>query len=300
MQLKMAKFFNKNTANTTSRVKRLHKVAVTLVVFVLLSAFLVFDNFSLQTEHVIAENEKAFNLGGLRIAHISDYHNRKSELVDSQIFKALRANRPDIIFITGDLIDCSKTDVQKSIEFCTRLCEIAPVYYVTGNHECNFSITNQSDFDNMLLQLEQMGVIVLRQSFVTHQLENGKSVNIYGIDDPYFHCSYSSEITDATHDLCESFTIDKNEMNILLAHHPEQLSVYAEFGFDYVFSGHAHGGQGRLFNQGIIAPDQGFFPKYTGGLYTEENTTMILSRGVGNSIVPVRVFNRPNLIFFEL
>lgn len=296
----MAKFFNKNTINKTSKRERLSTVAVALVVFILLSAFLVFDNFSLQTEHIIVDNEKAYNLGGLKIAHISDYHNRKSKLVDSQIFDALQNNQPDIIFITGDLIDCNKTDVQNSIEFCTKLCDIAPVYYVTGNHECNFSIIDQSAFDNMLLQLEQMGVIILRQSFVTYQLENGESVNIYGIDDPYFHCSYSSEITDATYDLCKNFTIDKNQINILLAHHPEQLSVYAEFGFDFVFSGHVHGGQGRIFKQGIIAPDQGFFPKYTGGLYTEENTTMILSRGIGNSIVPVRVFNRPNLIFFEL
>jgi predicted MPP superfamily phosphohydrolase len=269
-------------------------------VFVLLSAFLVFDNFSLQTENIIVDTEKAIELGGLKIAHISDYHNRKSELIDSQIFEALQANAPDLIFITGDLIDCNKTDVQIAVDFCTKLCKVAPVYYVTGNHECNFSIVDQSAFDSMLVQLEQIGVNILRQSFVTHQLENGKSVNIYGIDDPYFHCSYSSEITDATYDLCENFTIDKNEINILLAHHPEQLPVYAEVGFDFVFSGHAHGGQGRIFKQGVIAPDQGFFPEYTGGLYTEENTIMILSRGIGNSIVPVRAFNRPNLIFFEI
>lgn len=297
----MAKFFNKNQYNNTkNKSKRLSIIAAFLVLAILSSLLLVYGNFSLEIDFIKVENEKANALDGVKIAHISDYHNRKSKHMDSQLFDALEKNAPDIIFITGDLIDCNKTDVQKAIELCQRLCDYAPVYYVTGNHECNFSILNQEAFDKMLLRLEQIGVVVLRQSFVSYELDNGEIINIYGIDDPYFHCSYSSEISEATYELCKDFVLDETKINILLAHHPEQLSVYAQLGFDYVFSGHVHGGQGRILNQGIIAPDQGFFPQYTGGCYMENNTVLILSRGIGNSIIPVRVFNRPNLIFFEM
>lgn len=285
----------------TANRKLLRRVIASCLVFaVIFSLFLVYDNFSLEVEQIKIENSKTEALSGLKIAHISDYHNRKSELINSQIFKALTEQKPDIIFLTGDLIDRNKTDVDVALEFCRRLLSYAPVYYVTGNHECNVSIVDQELFDNMISSLEEMGVSVLRQSVERIVLDNGEKLNIYGIDDPYFHCSYSYEISETTNSLCESFTLNENEYNILLAHHPEQLPVYAEHGFDLVFSGHAHGGQGRIFNQGLIAPDQGFFPKYTGGVYKEGNTTLILSRGIGNSIAPVRIFNKSHIIFVEL
>lgn len=272
---------------------------VFLVICIGLSCFLVYDNFSLQVEKITIEDDEAESLQGLKIAHISDYHNRKSQLINDALFAAIDTEAPDLIFLTGDLIDKTKTDINTSLEFVRKLCEYAPVYYITGNHECNVSIENQDAFDSMLVELSDMGVNVLRQSKVTASLPNGEIINIFGIDDPYFHCSYSSEITATTDSLCSELDINVDEYNILLAHHPEQLRVYAKYGFDLVFSGHAHGGQVRIMNQGIIAPDQGFFPEYTGGVYTSGDTTMILSRGIGNSIAPVRVFNKSHLIFAE-
>ncbi len=277
-----------------------HKFLILFIVICFcFSCFLVYDNFSLDVEKIKIEDTKAENLKGLKIAHVSDYHNRKSEITNKAIFKALDEENPDLIFITGDLIDKSKTDIDTSLSFVSKLCEYTSVYYVTGNHECNVSIEDQKTFDDMIRSLQNMGVFVLRQSTESVTLPNGSKVNVHGIDDPYFHCSYSYEIDGVSAALCDGFKINKNEYNILLAHHPEQLPVYAEYGFDLVFSGHAHGGQGRIFNQGLIAPDQGFFPVYTGGEYKEGNTTLILSRGIGNSVIPVRVFNKPHLIFVE-
>ena len=128
-------------------------------------------------------------------------------------------------------------------------------------------------------------------------MPNDEKINIFGIDDPYFHCSSASEIKYATDSLCSFLDIEKNYLNILLAHHPEQLGVYSKYNFDLVFSGHAHGGQGRFFGVGLIAPDQGLFPKYTSGIYEENGTKLVVSRGIGNSIAPVRVFDRPHLIY---
>lgn len=280
--------------------KGLHKVLTVLMVFCLcFSVFVVYDNFSLDIDKIKMKSEKTEQLQGLKIAHISDYHNRKSRIVNNALFDAIDEEKPDLIFITGDLIDKNKTDIPTSLSFVEKLCEYAPVYYVTGNHECNVSIEDQKGFDDFIQSLRDIGVFVLRQNKAVFETSDGKKVNVYGIDDPYFHCTYSYEVSGATAYLCDEFEINKGEYNMLLAHHPEQLPVYAEYGFDLVFSGHAHGGQGRFFNQGLIAPDQGFFPEYTSGKYVEDNTTMILSRGIGNSIFPVRVFNKSHLIFVE-
>lgn len=263
------------------------------------SCFLVYDNFSLDVERIEINNSKTEALKGLKIAHVSDYHNRKSRLINDALFKALDEEKPDMIFITGDLIDKNKTDIPVSLAFVEKLCMYAQVYYVTGNHECNVSIEDQKVFDDFIQNLRDIGVSVLRQNKAIFETSDDKSVNIYGIDDPYFHCYHSDEISYTTASLCEEIEIDKSQYNILLAHHPEQLNVYAEYGFDLVFSGHAHGGQGRLFNIGAIAPDQGFFPEYTSGEYVKGDTTLILSRGIGNSVIPVRVFNKSHLIFVE-
>ncbi len=263
-------------------------------------ASLVYGNFYIDIDVYNFGNSKTHLLKGLKIAHISDYHNRKTDVINKQIFNALEEQKPDLIFLTGDVIDKNKTDIDTAVNFCKKLCDYAPVYYVTGNHECNLSIENQSQFDNMIAAFSDIGVNVLRQDKVSYITENGAKINIFGIDDQYFHCEFSSQVTQTSRELCNELTINKEEFNILLAHQPEQLSVYAEFGFDLVFSGHAHGGQVRVFNQGIIAPDQGFFPEYTSGEYVEGETTMFLSRGIGNSVVPVRVFNKSNIIFVEL
>ena len=88
---------------------------------------------------------------------------------------------------------------------------------------------------------------------------------------------------------------------ILLSHRPELFESYVSCNIDLVLSGHAHGGQFRLpFIGGLIAPDQGIFPKYDAGLFTNGSTNMIVSRGLGNSIIPIRFNNRPEVIVIEL
>ncbi len=261
----------------------------------------VWGNVTLSVEYIdIGTDKLADSSTGCKIAHISDYHNTKIQSLTDSVISVLKAEKPDIILLTGDIVDCRKTDIVKGIKFVESITKIAPVYYVTGNHECNISIENQSAFDNMLLDLKALGVIVLRNEQTQIQFENGDYINLMGIDDPYFHCTGSNEVKETTDELCSMLTVNKDAYNILLAHHPEQLDVYSEHGFDVVFSGHAHGGQGRLFGLGLIAPDQGLFPEYTSGLYQQADTKLIVSRGIGNSIAPVRIFDRPHLIITEI
>ncbi len=272
-------------------------LCVILTLFIVFSLVTVWGNVTLSVEHFDIETEKLNIEKGYKIAHISDYHNTKNNFLTEAVINSLKEEKPDIIFLTGDLVDCRKTDIEKSIAFVSDVIEIAPVYYVTGNHECNISIDSQSAFDNMVADLENMGVEVLRQEVAAVILPNNEIINVFGIDDPYFHCEFSRQVKSATASLCDSFEVDENKLNLLLAHHPEQLDIYSQYGFDVVYSGHAHGGQGRLFGMGLIAPDQGLFPKYTSGVYEENNTKLIVSRGIGNSIAPVRIFDRPHLIY---
>lgn len=268
-----------------------------LTLFIAFSIVTVWGNVTLCVEEFVIETDKLKIEEGYKIAHISDYHNTHNKNINKELLASLTDEKPDVIFLTGDLVDYRKTDIEKSLDFISEIIEIAPVYYVTGNHECNISIDSQSTFDNLMNDLKALGVVVLRNDNEVVILPDNETINVFGIDDPYFHCSSSSEVKDATDSLCSKLDVDKNEFNILLAHHPEQLETYSEYGFDLVYSGHAHGGQGRLFGVGLIAPDQGLFPKYTSGLYEENNTTLVVSRGIGNSSAPVRIFDRSHLIY---
>jgi len=272
-------------------------LCVILTLFVAFSIVTVWGNVTLSVEQFTIETDKLNIEQGYKIAHISDYHNTRNKNINKEIMSSLNEERPDVIVLTGDLVDCRKTDIEKGVEFVSKIIEIAPVYYVTGNHECNISIDDQSAFDNMLSDLKSLGVTVLRNEQTKIKLSNGDNLNIFGIDDPYFHCEYASQVAGATDQLCSSLEVNKNEFNILLAHHPEQLEVYSKYNFDLVYSGHAHGGQLRLFGQGAIAPDQGLFPKYTSGLYVNGKTYLVVSRGIGNSVAPIRFFDRPHLIY---
>ena len=123
-----------------------------------------------------------------------------------------------------------------------------------------------------------------------------------GIDDPSFQEDYlfgdsESVVRQAIYDLQN----ESDGYTILLSHRPELFDLYVETEMDLVFSGHAHGGQFRLpFVGGLVAPNQGFFPKYDAGLFSEGSTNMIVSRGVGNSIIPIRFNNRPEIIVATL
>ncbi len=284
-----------NSKNIPKIVKRALSVILTL--FLAFTVVTVWGNITLSVEKFNIETDKLEIENGFKIAHISDYHNTQKTLLNKLILSSLETVKPDLIVITGDLVDSRKTNIEKGIDFVSKIIELAPVYYVTGNHECNISIDDQSAFDNLIKELDALGVEVLRGEDSVISLPDNEEIKIFGIDDPYFHCGSSSEVKDTTDFLCASFDVNNEQFNILLAHHPEQLDVYSKYKFDLVYSGHAHGGQGRLFGMGLIAPDQGFFPKYTSGLYEEEDTKLVVSRGIGNSVVPVRIFDRPHLIY---
>lgn len=281
--------------------KLIKKVAWCLVaVFLVINgAGLVYGNFYVEAQEIHIFNDKIpESFHNYLIAHISDYHNRPSELVDKQIFDSLKTEEPDIIVITGDLIDSKKPDVDIALEFVRKVCEFAPVYYVAGNHESNVWRSDESEYNRLINGLTDMGVFVMHNKTEKIENEAGDYFYLHGIDDPYFYGGYEQDFQ-RTEILCKDLDIDDSELNVLLAHHPETLSVYYKYNFDLVFSGHAHGGQITLFGKAIMAPDQVYFPPYDEGLYKLVDTQMVLSRGIGYSMFPLRVFCNPHLIYAE-
>lgn len=234
---------------------------------------------------------------GFRIAHVSDLHNATFGKDNEKLLDIIRESDPDIIAITGDIVDCRRTDVDVALSFVKKAAEIAPCYYVTGNHEARVP----EAFAALLAGFEEAGVIVLRNESLEFE-KNGESITILGVDDPDFsYMSYSDIQGSIVDNTLKSLAPEDEEFTLLLSHRPELFDVYKDNQMDLVLSGHAHGGQFRLpFVGGLYAPHQGLLPEYDSGLYSDNGTNLIVSRGIGNSLFPLRLFNPPEVILVEL
>ncbi len=231
---------------------------------------------------------------GFRIAQVSDLHNAQLGENNERLLELLRQASPDLIVITGDLVDSRQPDSGVAVELAREAAKIAPCYYVTGNHESRLR-----DLNALLTDLEAAGVKVLRNEVVF--LERGDSrVRLVGMDDCSFFPGADGESAVLNMELRMKRLLGE-EYSIVLAHRAELFTVYSRNPVDLVFSGHAHGGQVRLpFVGGLYAPDQGAFPEYDSGVLTRRGTTLVISRGLGNSVFPLRVNNPPELVLAVL
>lgn len=280
----------------TGKKRRTIIIAVAAVLLAL-AVWTVWGNTALELNtYTVSSDALSDAFNGYRIAHVSDLHNAELGDGNEKLLAMLRAAEPDMIAITGDMIDSRNTDVEVALNFAEKAMQIAPCYYVTGNHEARVS-----EYDELKAGLEACGVIVLENE--REQIEmSGEFITILGVDDPSFNTDYlfgdSASVVSST--LAEISTED-DVFTVLLSHRPELFDTYVACGMDLTLSGHAHGGQFRLpFVGGLVAPNQGFFPKYDSGIYTENGTNMIVSRGIGNSLLPFRFNNRPEVILIEL
>lgn len=278
------------------------KKHIKIFIIILLSLLTAFIIYSLWADKALTEREFTIKnesipagFDGFRITHVSDLHNASFGEDNEELLKMLEAAKPDLIAVTGDVVDSRRTDTAVALSFLEKALSIAPVYYVTGNHEAR--IAQSEDF---IGKIKALGVTVLENESLSLTNEN-ESITLCGIADPAFSADYlfGDEAYVTAYNL-EKLQ-DKNSFTVLLSHRPDFFELYAEYGFNLVLSGHAHGGQFRLpFVGGIIAPGQGLFPEYDSGLYEKNETSMIVSRGLGNSIIPLRLFNRPEIITVTL
>lgn len=270
-------------------------VAVLAVGLAALAVWTAWGNTALELNTYTVQSDRlpvAFN--NYRIAQVSDLHNDEMGEGNEKLLSVLRNASPDIIVITGDLIDSRRTNIDVALHFATEAMKIAPCYYVTGNHEARISA-----YDRLREGLTETGVVVLEDEKVYIQ-KDGESIAVLGVADPSFCADFMASEAETVGRGLDGL-VEENRYTVLLSHRPELFEVYRDKGLDLVFSGHAHGGQFRLpFVGGLAAPDQGLFPKYDAGLYKEGNTNMIVSRGIGNSLFPFRFNNRPEVVLTEL
>lgn len=279
--------------------KKAQIVLCTLTALLLvLAVWTIWGNSALTVSTVVVTTDSVPAVfSGFRIAQVSDLHNAEFGENNARLLELLSESGPDIIVITGDLVDSGHTDIDIAISFVEEAARIAPVYYVTGNHEARLS-----QYDRLRNGLEAAGVSMLEDRAV--ELErDGEKITLAGLSDPDFTVrgDIFGEIPAMVSTKLESLADTESSYTILLSHRPELFESYASSGIDLVLSGHAHGGQFRLpFIGGLVAPNQGLFPKYDAGVYMESSTQMVVSRGIGNSIIPVRFNNRPEIVIVEL
>lgn len=277
--------------------KRWIVLAALCALLACLIPYLLWANAALTVSHV--ELDLLPGEGSFTIAQVSDLHNAEFGGGNGELLTILEEAEPDLIAITGDLIDSRRTDPAPALAFLEGAVELAPVCYVTGNHE----FRAYDAYQGLKSQMEELGVIVLEnESMVLEEVP----LRVIGLDDPSFGVrsdpsATPEQILQGALTALAPQAGEEDLRTVLLAHRPEYVELYAQYGVDLVLSGHAHGGQVRLPGVGgLYAPGQGFLPEYTSGLYQIGETSLVVSRGLGNSLFPLRVNNRPEVVLVKL
>ena len=257
-----------------------------LAILVVLTLIALDERLTLRTYTVASPKLTA----EVRLAVVTDFHS--SDNADD-VVAMVASCAPDAVLLVGDLFDddTQNRPTERTLSLMRQLSAQYPCYYVSGNHEAW-----TGEMDALYQQTEEAGVTVLRMSSGVLTVR-GQRIALCGIPDPYE--MVFSGAPDTEEQLRQALEdVDSADFTVLLAHRPELLAKYAQFPLDLVVSGHAHGGQVRIPGvlNGLYAPNQGWFPKLAGGAYTQDGTTLIVSRGLAVRTRLPRIFNRPEVV----
>ena len=265
-----------------------------LLLFLLICLFLYYENNKIDITNYNISNTKV-NGENIKIVQLSDLHCKSFGKNQKILVNKILNINPDLIFFTGDLVD-ARTSVDNYVNSFTLIKELSkhfPIYFVSGNHE--YKSYNE---ELITKELNSSGAIILDNIFAEIKVKN-TNIKIFG-----FSYEPVTRNHKGTIDVLDSIkdTLDNNSLNILLHHRPNNFYIFTYYNFDLIFCGHAHGGQFRIpfIHKGIYMPDQGILPKFTEGIHTMNNSNMIISRGLGNSGFPIRLFNHPEIVVLTL
>lgn len=257
-----------------------------LAILVVLTLIALDERLTLRTYTVASPKLTA----EVRLAVVTDFHS--SDNADD-VATMVASCAPDAVLMVGDMFDddTQNRPTERTLSLMRQLSALYPCYYVSGNHEAW-----TGEMDALYQQTEEAGVTVLRMSSGVLTVR-GQRIALCGVPDPYE--MVFSGAPDTEEQLRQALEdVDLADFTVLLAHRPELLTKYAQFPLDLVVSGHAHGGQVRIPGvlNGLYAPNQGWFPKLAGGAYTQDGTTLIVSRGLAVRTRLPRIFNRPEVV----
>lgn len=265
-----------------------------LLLCALCAGFFWWSNYSLQTEtFTFSSSRLPQGFDGCVIVQLSDLHGALFGEDNRALLDRVRSAAPDYIFLTGDLQDqYRQTPRSYSVSLGRSLAEIAPTYFITGNHEWAFS-----DVPGLKRELEAAGVTVLSNEYTVLE-RGGSTLVLAGIDDPNGYADQKTPEALAA----EVEAAFDDPFWLLLAHRNNYFEKeYSLLGADLVITGHGHGGLIRLpFTDGLISVERSFFPSYTAGFYSANGGEVLVSRGLGNSGRTFRLFNRPEVVVLRL
>ncbi len=288
-------------------------IIIVILLFIYIINVLINQNVYI-TKYKISSNKLPIEFDGYKIVQLTDVHSIRDEKQKESLSNKVKSLNPDVIFITGDLIDSpyySEENAKyeageisipdsKTIDFVKELVDIADVYFVYGNHE--MMLLDNPENNIFKTSLEALGVKILNNK-IDYITLGDKKIQITGIQDPatlykdkkYAYVGENNQ--DKVKQILDDLVVDnENLYNIVLSHRPEYFELYSEYDIDLLLSGHTHGGVVVLpVIGGIYAHPQGFFPKYTSDLYEKDNFKMIIGRGIGYSGIKLRIFNPPEI-----
>ena len=252
--------------------------------------------------YTISNDRLPKSFDGLRIVHLSDLHGKLHGKGNRELIGRIHKEKPDIIVMTGDMADNGKFAVPRTLNLCRRLRKRYPVYYVVGNHE---QTLEDNILGGLLRELKDEGVVVLENEWC-EIVRGDEVIRLYGLVTPMVYYKdplgeYQRDAYFSAEDTREMLgEINNDFFNILLAHNPLYFPSYRDWGADLTLSGHVHGGIIRLpILGGLLSPELKFFPKYDGGVFTEMEKHLVVSRGLGNRFL-VRVNDPAELVVVEL
>lgn len=267
-------------------------ICIAIVIILIFSAF--YNGLVVRKYNIISEKLSAGE--SVRLALITDLHSHIYGTNQTKIVSLIKKQNPDIIVLAGDIAD-DVVPIEGTELFLKALQGYRPIYYVTGNHEFW-----SKDIINIKATIQKYGVTILENDYEQIKINNSNLI-IGGIDDPDVSI-YEKPNFDLQREMDNNFIEleDESDFKILLAHRPELIELYKNYDFDLVLSGHSHGGQVRIpfILNGLLAPNQGWFPKYAGGIYKHGSLTHIVSRGVSYNPRLPRVFNPPEVVIIDV
>ena len=274
----------------------MRKMLLIILLIIIIGVVIYRGNTTVGTSfYEISSDRLPASFDGYKIVQLSDLHDAKFGENHLDVVNEVKSIEPDAIFITGDFVDRNRYNLEQSLILVKELQHAAPIYYVTGNHE-----VSTNDVARIKEGLQQLGVRILSDEVEVITSDKNESIVIGGIEDPL-----SSKLEDeeavaiAINRAFDNLPTDM--FKVLLSHRPELFDIYVNNQIDITFSGHAHGGQFRIPGVGgLLSPGQGLFPKLTSGVHEKDGSRLVVSRGLGNSIMPVRLFNQPEIVVVTL
>ncbi len=283
-------------------IDKLKKNKYKIFFILFLSIYILWANKSITiTKTTIKSEEIPKGFSNFQIAQVSDLHNTNFGKNNFKLIQKLKSISPDIIVITGDILDSRRTNVDIALSFLEEAVKIAPVYYVTGNHERRIP-SDFKIFEEKATNIE--GVTFLRGESV-NITKNNDTIQLVGVDDFRYFTNNKYNVSDIPEIKQKILKYikplnNKDLYSILLFHRPTLFEEFVIAEYDLVLTGHTHGGQFRLPFIGGLYANRKILPKYDAGLFTKDTTNMYVSRGLGNSLFPFRFNNRPELAIIEL